>query len=40
MTLADVAKAKSLGWAPRVSLREGLLSSIEFIKSEIAKGRV
>lgn len=40
VTLADVTKAKSLGWTPRVSLREGLLSSIEFIKSEVAKGRV
>jgi nucleoside-diphosphate-sugar epimerase len=40
VTLADVTKAKALGWKPRVSLREGLLSSIEFIKSEIVAGRV
>jgi nucleoside-diphosphate-sugar epimerase len=40
VTLADVGKARALGWQPRVGLREGLLSSIEFIKSEVAKGRV
>ncbi len=40
VTLSDIGKARGLGWTPKVGLREGLLSSIEFIKSEIAKGRV
>jgi UDP-glucose 4-epimerase len=39
-TLANVDKAKKLGWTPRVGLREGLQSSIDFIKGEMAAGRL
>ena len=28
-TLADISKAKNLGWMPKTSLKEGLLKSIE-----------
>jgi nucleoside-diphosphate-sugar epimerase len=39
-TLANIDKAKKLGWTPRVGLKEGLKSSIDFIKSEAAAGRL
>jgi len=39
-TLANIDKAKKLGWSPRVGLKEGLKSSIDFIKSEVAAGRL
>jgi nucleoside-diphosphate-sugar epimerase len=39
-TLANIDKAKRLGWSPRVGLKEGLKSSIDFIKGEIAAGRL
>jgi UDP-glucose 4-epimerase len=38
--LADITQAKILGWYPRISLENGLKSSIEFIKNEIQKGHV
>jgi len=38
--LADITLAKSLGWNPKISLEEGLRSSIEFIKSELGKGKI
>jgi UDP-glucose 4-epimerase len=38
--LADISLAKSLGWRPRISLKEGLQTSIEFIKGELAKGKI
>jgi UDP-glucose 4-epimerase len=39
-TLAKIDKAKKLGWAPRVELKEGLKSSIDFIRGEMAAGRL
>ena len=39
-TLANIDKAKKLGWSPRVGLKEGLKSSIDFIKREVAAGRL
>jgi nucleoside-diphosphate-sugar epimerase len=39
-TLANISKAKKLGWKPRVGLKEGLKSSIDFIKGEMAAGRL
>lgn len=39
-TLADIGKARSLGWSPRVSLRDGLRSMIEYIRNEISAQRV
>ena len=38
--LADIARANGVGWRPKTSLREGLLHSIDYIKSEIEKGNV
>ncbi|MDX2079449.1 MAG: NAD-dependent epimerase/dehydratase family protein [Terrimicrobiaceae bacterium] len=39
-TLADITRARSLGWKPRIGLRDGLLTMIRFIQSEKAAGRV
>jgi nucleoside-diphosphate-sugar epimerase len=38
--LADIAKAKQLGWLPKISLEQGLQTSIEYLRTEIAKGNV
>lgn len=38
--LADITLAKSLGWAPKIGLEEGLSTSIEFIKNEMRKGNI
>ena len=38
--LADISKAKSLGWLPRVDLNRGLQTSIDFIRNELRLGRV
>jgi len=38
--LADISLAKSLGWGPKLSLQEGLKSSIDFIKNELVKGNI
>jgi len=37
--LADITEAKKLGWTPRVDLRTGLLSSIDFIKRQLFSGQ-
>jgi GDP-L-fucose synthase len=34
----DVSKAKSLGWAPNISLRDGIASTIAWYKDASAKG--
>jgi UDP-glucose 4-epimerase len=39
-TLANIDKAKKLGWSPRVGLKDGMRSSIDFIKGEMAAGRL
>ena len=36
----DVSKAKSLGWAPKISLRDGIASTIEWYKSAAVKGEL
>ena len=36
----DVSKAKSLGWAPKISLRDGITSTITWYKSAAAKGEL
>jgi nucleoside-diphosphate-sugar epimerase len=38
--LADISLAKSLGWSPKLPLQEGLKTSIDFIKNELAKGNI
>lgn len=40
VTLADNAKARSLGWSPAVSLEQGLKSMVSYIQSEIRKGNI
>jgi nucleoside-diphosphate-sugar epimerase len=39
-TLANIDKAKKLGWTARTGIQEGLKSSIDFIKGEVAAGRL
>jgi len=38
--VVDVSKAKSLGWAPKISLRDGIASTIAWYKDATAKGEV
>lgn len=38
--LADISKAKSIGWEPKIDIYQGLKTSIDFIKSEMEKGRI
>lgn len=40
VTLADISRAKALGWQPKVDLRTGLIKQIEYIKMEMALGRL
>jgi UDP-glucose 4-epimerase len=34
-TLADISKARKLGWEPKTELRQGLLYSIEYIQENV-----
>jgi GDP-L-fucose synthase len=36
----DVSKAKSLGWAPKISLRDGITSTIDWYKQSASKGEL
>ena len=38
-TLADITRARSVGWEPRIGLRAGLQTMVDFIRSEMAAGR-
>jgi UDP-glucose 4-epimerase len=38
--LADITEARRLGWYPRTDIITGLGKSIEFIRSEMARGRI
>jgi UDP-glucose 4-epimerase len=40
VTLADITEAKKLGWEPKTDIKAGLLKAIDYIKSEIAAGRI
>jgi nucleoside-diphosphate-sugar epimerase len=40
VTLADISRARAIGWEPRTGLREGFQTMIDFIRSEQAAGRV
>ena len=40
VTLADVNLAKSLGWQPKTTLEVGLEKAIEYIRNEVAFGRI
>lgn len=35
ITLADISKAKSLGWKPKTSLKQGIQKSVEFIRDHV-----
>jgi len=39
-TLADITKAKILGWKPKTDIKTGLLKASEYIKSEMKKGHI
>jgi nucleoside-diphosphate-sugar epimerase len=40
MTLAEISKASALGWKPKTDLETGLLRAVDYIKSEMAAGRI
>jgi UDP-glucose 4-epimerase len=37
ITLADITNAKSLGWEPKIEIREGLRRSIKYLKEQLLK---
>lgn len=39
VTLADITRAKSLGWAPKIDVREGLRRSILYLKEKTANAQ-
>jgi len=40
ITLADITEAKKLGWKPKTDIKTGIVKAIEYIKNEIAAGRI
>lgn len=40
VTLANIAQAKSLGWEPKTSVEFGLQNAIDYIRKEMAVGRI
>jgi UDP-glucose 4-epimerase len=38
--LADISEAKKLGWSPRIDLRTGLRTAIDYIRKEMEAGRI
>jgi nucleoside-diphosphate-sugar epimerase len=40
LTLADITRAKSLGWNPKTPLEKGLEKAIEYIRQEMKAGRI
>ncbi|HUI28814.1 MAG TPA: NAD-dependent epimerase/dehydratase family protein [Candidatus Acidoferrales bacterium] len=38
--LADITEARKLGWEPKVDLKTGLATSIDYIRKELAKGNI
>ena len=39
-TLADIGKAKALGWRPKTDIKTGLRNMVEYIRRELEKGNV
>lgn len=40
LTLADISAARSLGWAPRVDIKEGLRRTIAFLQDKVMKSTI
>jgi UDP-glucose 4-epimerase len=40
VTLADITQAESLGWGPKTPFEAGLEKAIEYIRKEMAAGRI
>lgn len=40
VTLADITKAKELGWWPKIDIKTGISSMIDYIKKEVEKGNI
>jgi UDP-glucose 4-epimerase len=40
VTLADITQARALGWEPKTPLESGLEKAIEYIREEMAAGRI
>jgi UDP-glucose 4-epimerase len=40
VTLADLTEAKKLDWKPKTDIKTGLIKAIEYIKNEMAAGRI
>jgi nucleoside-diphosphate-sugar epimerase len=38
--LADITKARSIGWEPKTDMKAGLRGMVEYIKDQIAKGNI
>jgi UDP-glucose 4-epimerase len=38
--LADITAAKRLGWQPKMSLEQGLKTSIEYLRNELTEGNI
>jgi nucleoside-diphosphate-sugar epimerase len=40
ITLADITRAKALGWTPKTPLEVGLRKAIEYIRQEVKAGGI
>ena len=40
ITLADITSAKSLGWKPRIEIKDGLKRTIEYLQNKVLKANV
>lgn len=40
LTLADITKAKKVGWKPKITISKGLQGMLDYIKGEIKKGSI
>ena len=38
--LADISKAKTIGWSPGITLEQGLQTSINYIRDQISRDRI
>ena len=39
-TLADISDASALSWTPKTSLEQGLTAMVEYLKGEMAAGKI